>query len=91
MTDATPLTATIRRPGLLVRAARLGLPHYDRARHLRRLFPDRAVPEPPHAAALLLDREAALDAQRREGASGYRVERHLDVLIALIAEARSAA
>jgi hypothetical protein len=79
---------TLRRPRLLIRAARIGLQEYCREGHLRRLLPGT---EPGRGAATLralIEMEAALDAQRRAGAACYSACRHVDVLIAMMGEAR---
>lgn len=81
------LTA-LRRPRLLVRAARFALADYDRGRDLRRVL--RA--DPPHAApravAVLLEQEGRADAARRRGDGTYDAARHVATLAALMAEAR---
>ncbi|ACM01013.1 DUF6477 family protein [Cereibacter sphaeroides] len=87
MTDMHGLLAEIRRPRLLMRAARLGLADYRRERDLRRLVPD---PEPGRAVAALLAEERDLERRRRAGDATYSVAHHVEVLIALIAEARLA-
>ncbi len=87
MTDMHGLLAEIRRPRLLMRAARLGLACYRRERDLRRLVPD---PEPDRAMATLLAEERDLERRRQAGEATYSVTHHVEVLIALIAEARLA-
>jgi hypothetical protein len=86
MTDFRSLLSDLRRPRLLIRAARFGLGDYSRDRDLRRLLqqspsPDRAVPQ-------LLDEEERLEETRRAGKADYSVARHIEVLIALMAEVR---
>ncbi|MEL5876864.1 DUF6477 family protein [Cereibacter sphaeroides] len=87
MTDMHGLLAEIRRPRLLMRAARLGLACYRRERDLRRLVPD---PEPDRAMATLLAEERDLERRRQAGEATYSVTHHVEVLIALIAESRLA-
>ena len=91
MTDPQTLLTALRRPRLLVRAARHGLPDYNRNRCLRRLMPGEATPRPGQAFETLVEREEAIDQTRREGAAAYSVARHIELLIALIDEARLAA
>lgn len=86
MTDFRSLLADLRRPALLIRAARFGLVDYRRERDLRRLI-DRELP-PDRALPQLLDIEEALEATRQKGDATYSVNRHVDVLIALLGEAR---
>lgn len=83
-TDCRALLADLRRPQLLIRAARLGLSEYRRDRDLKRLIdgqpaPDRSVPR-------LLTEEEKMEANRQRGDAGYSVGRHIEVLIALMAE-----
>lgn len=86
MTDFRYLLANLSRPRLLIRAARFGLSDYRRDRDLRRLIDGPANPERlmPH----LLSVEAQLEQTRRDGDATYSVARHIEVLIALMAEAR---
>jgi hypothetical protein len=81
---------TLRRPRLLIRAARHGLQDYRRERDLRRLVPQAAAD-----AGGMLDRliaaEAAAEHTRRSGDAGYSIARHIELLIAVLAEARLAA
>lgn len=78
------------RPALLVKAARIGARGYYRRRDLSAavsgllLRPEREIlPE-------LGRQEAMLEAMRRCRSPAYRPVRHLQVLIALVAESRSA-
>lgn len=86
MTDFRTKLAELRRPQLLIRAARFGLADYRRDRDLRRLLD--AQPTPDRAVRRLLCEEEALEATRRTGAAGYSVSRHIEILIALMAEVR---
>lgn len=88
MQDLTTILSTVHRPRLLVRAARLGVREYDRQRHLHRLLGYGTLPRPAAAILRLVELERDLDTQRREDDAGYSIARHLDVLIALIGEAR---
>lgn len=88
MPNSTARLSGLRRPRLLISAARIGLNDYRRTRDLKRLFG--AVPQPSAAATLsrLLDAEEALEADRRAGSATYSPARHVDLLIALMAESR---
>ena len=79
---------TLRRPRLLIRAARIGLQDHGHDGHLRRLLPDGATGRGAGALRALIGIEAEIDAQRRAGAAGYSACRHVDVLIAMMGEAR---
>ena len=85
MTDFRTLLSEMRRPRLLMRAARLGLVDYRRERDLRRLVSDQR-PEP--AVRALMSEESRLEDRRRAGDQTYSVAHHVEVLIALMAEAR---
>lgn len=86
MTDCRTLLATLRRPRLLMRAARFGLGEYRRERDLRRYVASAASPE--DTVTSLISVEAQLEATRVAGEAGYSVARHIEVLIALLAEAQ---
>lgn len=88
MTDLLTIVSQIKRPRLLVRAARFGQADYNRARDLRRLVQATVTPAPEQALARLLAEEEALEQSRRAGATGYCLMRHIEVLIAMMAEAR---
>lgn len=88
MHDLMTMLSTLRRPRLLIRTARLGAQDYRRDRHLQRLLGYGALPRPAAALMRLMEMERALDDQRRDDDAGYSLPRHLDVLIALMGEAR---
>lgn len=87
---AVPL-GPLRRPALLIRAARLGLPHWRRGRDLPKLLKSEMVPGPGKSLDLLRGLEQALNDARVQGAADYDLQRHLGLLIAILAEARLAA
>ena len=86
MTDVRCLLANLSRPRLLIRAARFGLADYRRERDLRRLIGGTAAPD--RAFPRLLCEEERLEETRKAGDAGYSVGRHIEVLIALMAEVR---
>lgn len=86
MTDCSTLLATLRRPRLLMRAARFGMAEYRRERDLRRYVTGTASPE--DTVTSLMSVEARLEATRIAGDAAYSVARHIEVLIALLAEAQ---
>lgn len=86
MTDCRTMLATLRRPRLLMRAARFGLAEYRRERDLRRYVA--AVVSPEDTVTSLMTVEARLEATRIAGDAAYSVARHIEVLIALLAEAQ---
>lgn len=88
MTDLLGVLKSIRRPRLLIRAARFGLRDYNRDRDLRRLVKSEDLPGPAGAMSTLLEEEARLERTRREGDAAYSPARHVELLVAVIAEAR---
>lgn len=86
MTDFRDLLQNLRRPRLLVQAARLGVADYRRDRDLRRIAGTAAAPD--RVLPALMDAEAALEQTRCAGDASYDIARHVEVLIALMAEAR---
>lgn len=88
MTDlATALTA-LRRPSLMIRAARHGQADYHRTRDLARLIDADTTPPPRDAVRKLLAEEELLEATRKSDGLGYSLARHIDILVALMAEAQ---
>lgn len=88
MTDFRTLLADLRRPRLLLRAARCGLDDYRRDRDLKRLLNGDCPSAPERTLPRLIDEEERLEATRRRGDATYSLSRHIDVLIALLAELR---
>ena len=85
-TDFRAMLADLRRPQLLIRAARCGLADYRRDRDLRRLLDGQ--PSPDRAVRRLLTEEERLEEIRCSGEASYSVTRHIEVLIALMSEVR---
>jgi Family of unknown function (DUF6477) len=88
MTDLRDHVAALRRPQLLIRAARLGLADYSRSRDLCRLMRVATAPSPARAVAKLIDAEGEMETTRRQGDVSYSVGRHVELLIALMGELR---
>ena len=84
MSDIRTILSQLRRPSLLMRAARFGLGDYRRERDLRRLVGPIVSTE--KVMARLMDEEELLESYRVEGRADYSLGRHIDVLIALMAE-----
>lgn len=87
MTDIATLLANLRRPRLLIRAARCGIHDYRRDRDLRRLIDAPTPPSPETALAKLCDAEERAEETRKSGDAAYSLSRHVDLLIAMLAEA----
>jgi hypothetical protein len=84
MFDRSDSPARLRRPSLLMRAARLALADYRRERDLLRLMPQGV----PMTDALLWLRaaEARAEADRIAGSGLWSATRHVDLLTALLFE-----
>ncbi|PKQ11835.1 MAG: hypothetical protein CVT70_12105 [Alphaproteobacteria bacterium HGW-Alphaproteobacteria-1] len=91
MHDIRATLDRLRRPPLMVRAARIGAEHYDRARVLRLLLGVQSPPAPAPALRRLIEIEAGEEQDRKTRAAHYSAARHVTVLIALMGEARSLA
>ena len=88
MQDVLTLMSHLNRPRLLVRAARMGAQDYRRDIHLPRLLGPGRLPRNRAAILLLSEQESELNAKRVAADASYSLQRHIDVLIAMVAEAR---
>lgn len=94
MTDATNViafrprlaNATLRRPRSLIRAAREGQSGWRRDRDLPRLLRCDHCPRPGAALARLRAEEELLNTARLEKAATYDLQRHVLLMIAILAE-----
>jgi len=88
MNDLMTMLKSLHRPRLLVRAARFGLADYSRERDLRRIMKESGLPSPGRALMSLMSEERHLEDKRKTGDAAYSIARHVEILIALMAEAR---
>ncbi len=89
MQDILSRLNALHRPRLLIRAARAGADDYMRAPHLARLLGyGKKTPRSGPALMRLMEMEAEVNAQRVSGDAGYSLVRHVDLLIAMLGEAR---
>jgi hypothetical protein len=88
MQDVLTLLNGLRRPRLLIRTARLGAEDYRRDIHLSRHLGYGRLPRSGEALMSLIEIESELDEMRRADSTGYSLVRHVDVLIAMMGEAR---
>lgn len=88
MQDVLSMLQSLKRPRLLMRAARIGAEEYRRTAHLPRLLGYGNLPRHAPALMRLMEIEAELNTQRVEDDSAYSLLRHIDVLIAIVGEAR---
>jgi hypothetical protein len=88
MTEFAALLTDLRRPKILIRAARAGVTDYRRDRDLKRLVRDAKGAAPRDAILPLLAEESRLEETRTTGGATYNIQRHVAVLTAILAEAR---
>lgn len=88
MQDLLSMISNLKRPRLLVGAARFGVDDYDRSVCLPQLLHCAVAPRPGKAILALLEIEAGLNEARKARVGTYAVARHVAVLIALMGEAR---
>lgn len=89
MQDIHSLLAALHRPRLLMRAARIGAQDYRRDGHLPRILGYGMLPRHGDALMRLMDIEAELERQRSATDTAYSLVNHVDVLIAIVGEARA--
>lgn len=87
MTDLASVLNALRRPKILVRAARCGVADYRRERDLKRLLHQPRT-APADTIGSLLAEETRLEATRTAGEATYSIQRHVAILTAILAEAR---
>ena len=87
MSDVLSFLSSMKRPKLLIRAAQHGQQTYKRTRDLRRILKGHSVPKPNEAIRRLREEEHLLNMARADQQEDYNPRQHVDVLIALLAEA----
>lgn len=88
MTPSLNHMSRLRRPRLLIEAARIGVTDYSREATLRRHLGYLHHPDSETALEELLEIEDELNQMRKDGNAGYSPARHVDVVIAMLGEAR---
>ncbi|MCF2870728.1 DUF6477 family protein [Octadecabacter sp. G9-8] len=88
MEDVLTQISRLKRPTLLVRTARHGIEDYNRLIHLRRLLKTDNLPSPGKAILKLMELETIVDEQRTSKRAEYSVARHVELIVALMCEAR---
>jgi len=89
MHDLYSRLAQLKRPRLLTTAARHGAREYNRKVHLKRLLRAETLPGPGPAIIRLMELEEDMNTARRANNGTYRAGLHVEILAALMAEARS--
>lgn len=88
MTDIMGILSNLRRPRLLVRAARHGLQDYDRKRDLRRIAGSAPANSSTALIAHLVDQEEQIETNRQSGCATYSITKHIEILVALMYECK---
>lgn len=88
MTNFADTLTELRRPKILIRAARAGVTEYRRERDLKRLVRDPKGSASRDPMLPLLAEEHRLELNRTNGGATYNIQRHVAVLTAILAEAR---
>jgi hypothetical protein len=88
MTDFSSILSKLSRPKQLIRAARFGTDGYVRKTALTRLLGASNPPTPQSAITKLLELEDIANAHRKAGSAEYSINRHIELLIAMMCEAR---
>lgn len=88
MQDLMSMLHCLHRPRLLMRAARIGAAEYRREIHLPRLLGYGNLPRQAPALMRLIEIEGILNDQRLNDDSAYNLLKHIDILIAIVGEAR---
>ena len=88
MSDLLSHLSGLHRPHLLIRAARAGVKGYNRKRDLRRVMRVSEPPAPERALSALVAAEAEFEEIRQAGAATYSFAHHIELLIAMMGEAR---
>lgn len=89
MKDLAGMISALKRPSLLVRTARIGADEYRRDVHLRRILKADVPTKTGEAILRLIDIEAEINERRLANNAEYSVAEHVEVLIALLGEART--
>jgi len=90
MTCCDPNFRSLRRPRILVRAARWRRASYRRERDLKRLLGTMRTPGHKAGLTRLVALESTLERNRVAGHATYDIGQHVEVLAALIAELETA-
>ena len=88
MQDVLTALTQLRRPRLLIRAAKEGAEDYVRDQHLKRLMGKGAQPHNGTVLKRLMEMEQDVNKDRRAGAASYSIITHVDLMIAMVGEAR---
>jgi len=76
----------LKRPKILLQAARIGLKTYSRKRDLKRMLKMREIPQPVQVIKRLLKNETTLEEARKTGNAAYDMKIHIQIMTALLQE-----
>ena len=85
MLDPLSLLSKLKRPAIIVKAARTGAAGYVRERDLSRVSDAPKLPGGRQAILMLLEKEEEMNQAR--GTHQYNVTKHVEIMIALLGEA----
>ena len=88
MKDIMTLLKSLKRPRLLIQAARIGGEHYQRDLHLHRVLGENDRRGTGQTLMQLIDLEAGLDEKRRVQDPAYNIASHVEVLSVMMGEAK---
>ena len=88
MKDINSHINALKRPALLVRAARHGAETYNRQAHLNKYIDLDPLPGPSVVLMQLFDIEKEINHARIHKNGTYTPSKHIDVLVAIMAEAQ---
>lgn len=89
MLDLMTQLKRLRRPRMLMRAARIGAADYKRDVHLTRILGPNAPDRPGAALIQLIEIEALYNDQRLSEGTTYSLLSHVEVMIAIVSEANA--
>lgn len=88
MRDIITILQDLRRPRLLIQAARIGSEQYQRSVHLPRILGFGSKAKGTAALLKLIEIEETLNEQRLNSDAAYSAATHVEVLCAMMGEAR---
>ena len=88
MLDVQSILKNLKRPKLLVRAARFGIDDFCREQSLKRILKTDHMPKTREALIRLIDIEATMDEERKTKEASYCLAQHIEVLTAIMFEQR---
>ncbi len=76
----------MKRPKILLQAAKIGLKTYSRNRVLKHLFKAQKIPQPMQVIKQLMINEMTLEKARKSGSAAYDMKIHIQIMTALLQE-----